>query len=217
MDIEDITHQKVFSILKNEPPGRLLDAGAGGGDLSLAFKKAGFDVVACDIVPKRLKKLTIGKADLNRKLPFSDSSFNYITCVEVLEHLKNPYFTVKEFYRILKSGGLLIITTPNISNVFSRIKFFFTGKFFLFSLEERKSGHISPLTDWQLEYILKDNGFSIQRITSNAYFMLSGDGVCLSRIKRIFARLAYYMFYLFLKPRNPDILKGDLLIFVARK
>ncbi len=60
-----------------------------------------------DIDPKR-EPDTIGDA---HELPFEDSSFEFILCTEVLEHLHSPQKAIDEMYRILKPKGTLILTT----------------------------------------------------------------------------------------------------------
>ena len=47
--------------------------------------------------------------------PFADSSFSEIECFDVIEHLGDIPNTMEEFYRILKPGGMLKITTPHFS------------------------------------------------------------------------------------------------------
>lgn len=46
------------------------------------------------------------------KIPEPDNSFDAIICIEVLEHLPNPVLAIKEFARLIKKGGNLIITAP---------------------------------------------------------------------------------------------------------
>lgn len=47
-------------------------------------------------------------------IPFGDNSFDYCICAETLEHDKAPWETAGEIFRVLKSGGLLIVTVPGI-------------------------------------------------------------------------------------------------------
>ena len=47
-------------------------------------------------------------------IPFSNESFDYCICAETLEHDTEPWTTAKEIFRILKFGGLLIVTVPGI-------------------------------------------------------------------------------------------------------
>jgi SAM-dependent methyltransferase len=46
------------------------------------------------------------------KIPVKNNSFDYILCTQVLEHLEYPELAFKEFYRILKKGGKIILTAP---------------------------------------------------------------------------------------------------------
>ncbi len=46
-------------------------------------------------------------------LKFEDNSFDVLISTAMIEHLKNPEIFLKETYRILKEGGIIIITTPN--------------------------------------------------------------------------------------------------------
>jgi SAM-dependent methyltransferase len=44
--------------------------------------------------------------------PFADDTFDTVLCLEVLEHVRNPFIALAEMYRILKPGGYLIASTP---------------------------------------------------------------------------------------------------------
>ncbi len=106
-----------------------LDAGCNGGFLALFLVKNGAKkVYGCDISPQFIKqckkeaqirgltkKTDFKVADI-QKLPYKNSQFDFIVCSEVLEHVPNPEKAVKEFYRILKTGGIIVATTPNIFN-----------------------------------------------------------------------------------------------------
>ncbi len=55
------------------------------------------------------------KMNYSIKIPLSDNNLDIIIFTEVIEHLYNPVFVLREFYRILKLGGQLYLTTNNIS------------------------------------------------------------------------------------------------------
>lgn len=213
----DLTHNAVTIILRGEKRGIVLDAGAGEGTLSKLLKQAGFNVVACDINPEQFKIGRCKKVDLNQDLPYPNNSFDYITCVEVIEHLENPHHLIREFSRTIKKNGLLIITTPNIMNIFSRLKFLLRGEFFCFSKRERNSGHLNPVPYWELKEILKKNDFKLIRIETNRKFGICGTENINTKIKRFVTILCYGILYLILRPKNKIILEGDILIFVAKK
>lgn len=87
-----------------------LDAGCRRGSQTKILKEKGYKVTSIDIV-KLFHEAQV--VDLNKPLPFPDNSFDLIYCSEVLEHLADPFFTVKEFNRVLKPSGNMVITTPN--------------------------------------------------------------------------------------------------------
>ncbi len=55
------------------------------------------------------------------EIPFDDCSFDLVYCSEVVEHLLNPDFAFREFKRVLKPGGKILITTPNLGSWYNRI------------------------------------------------------------------------------------------------
>lgn len=107
-----------FMTLANEPTGKLLDVGCGAGRLLNRMKKRGWDVEGVDfdaqaasLATKRYGvKTHVG--DLSQcQLP--SNSFDAITLSQTIEHLYDPNATLLECLRILKPGGLLVMTTPN--------------------------------------------------------------------------------------------------------
>jgi len=53
---------------------------------------------------------------LDKRLPFKDNTFDEIRCISVLEHVKDVSVTMKEFYRILKKGGKLVLNIPHFTS-----------------------------------------------------------------------------------------------------
>ena len=62
--------------------------------------------------PQFDKKIKLIQCNLDEDIPLRSNTINVITSLAVLEHLNNPTNNLKEAYRILKGGGLLILTTP---------------------------------------------------------------------------------------------------------
>ncbi len=60
-----------------------------------------------------------------KKIPLKDNSFNMIICLETLEHIFYPDNVLKEFKRILKKDGFLILSIPNEYNFWLRFKYLF--------------------------------------------------------------------------------------------
>jgi 2-polyprenyl-3-methyl-5-hydroxy-6-metoxy-1,4-benzoquinol methylase len=210
-------HDIIVEMLASKGPGKVLDAGAGTGILSKKLKNLGFRVVACDINTKQFKaeSIPIKKVDLNKKFPYRSQMFDYVCAIEVIEHIKNPYQLFAEFNRILKKGGYLVLSTPNVLNVFSRLKFLHSGYFFLF--DEKESGHVSPLPFWSISKMLSENGFKIKNVKASSYLQLSGRNDVRTYFKRILSHIFYFALFPLLKPKNKVLLKGDSLIIEAQK
>lgn len=178
-------HETVQEILQNEPRGKVLDIPAGKGVLALRLKKFGFEVSCCDLYPQifKLKDTEIKFGDLDKTLPYENESFDYIACVEGLEHIENPANAVREFARLLKSGGTLIVSVPNIMNVEERLKWLlhgYTSHFKPLSGEaisdiRRRTGeefpdmdevafHVNPIGYSEVRFLLEKNNFQLQKV-----------------------------------------------------
>jgi ubiquinone/menaquinone biosynthesis C-methylase UbiE len=125
------THEKIIRFLQKEKRGQLLDIPAGTGILASKLKDSGFECSCCDINPEMFKahNIEFKVADLNKSIPLETDSFDYITCVDGLEHLENSHNAIREFKRVLKNGGKLFIAIPNYLTIERRMKFLLTGSF----------------------------------------------------------------------------------------
>lgn len=163
-------HETVIELIKNEKPGRILDAGAGRGALSFKLNQMKFEVTSGDIFPDQfqVKGMTCQKLDLNDELPYPIDYFDYIACVEAIEHIENPWNLIEGFSRVLKPDGKLILSTPNIINLQSRLYFFLTGELIYFRERDYTgSGHITPIPLWNLKRMLEKENFVIESIEFN--------------------------------------------------
>lgn len=152
-------------------PANHLDIGSGHGDL-IELMRSQFEVnsSACDYTDSlmKLSDVKVSVANLNNEgLPYADQSFDLVTCTEVIEHLEHYRYTLREMHRILKPGGALVLTTPNILNLKSRMRFLIFGFYNLFGpLHFQESnlhstgGHINPVSVFFLTHSLVDAGFN---------------------------------------------------------
>jgi SAM-dependent methyltransferase len=171
-------HKTVAGILDPLPRGRLLDVPAGEGALSARLAEIGFEVHACDLYPEifRVKNIEVKRGDLSGTLPYRDAEFQYITCLEGLEHIENPHQAIREFARLLAPGGHLIISVPNILNIEERVKWLLTGYTSHFKpisqehlqMRHEQWGekeevvlHINPIAYTELRYILEKYRFKV--------------------------------------------------------
>lgn len=174
-------HDTVVKILGELPRGPLLDVPAGEGALAERLLKLGFDAHCCDLYPEifRARGIEIKRGDMKGVLPYQDKEFQVITCVEGLEHIDNPAQAIKEFERLLKPNGYLIISVPNILNIEERIKWLlhgYTSHFKPLSREfidksrrdfgemEEIALHVHPIAYSELRYYLEKYGFRIVNI-----------------------------------------------------
>jgi 2-polyprenyl-3-methyl-5-hydroxy-6-metoxy-1,4-benzoquinol methylase len=152
--------------------GRVFDLAAGSGYTSRRLKEMGFDVNAYDIFTDQFvpQDIPIKKADLNAGLPEPSGCADAILALEVIEHLENPRAFLREAARVLKAGGGLVLSTPNIVTLGSKLRFAMSEELELFFNDEGRtrdpfceeaSGHISPLLPWLLDMFVKDAGLVI--------------------------------------------------------
>jgi 2-polyprenyl-3-methyl-5-hydroxy-6-metoxy-1,4-benzoquinol methylase len=135
------------------PGARVLDAGCGSGYGTAALSSNGRQVTgvdrSADAVAHALGEHG-GCAHFVRTdvcaLPFSNDSFDAVTCFEVIEHVDSPVDLIKELTRVLRPDGVLHISTPN-----ARME----------RLHARSIGrganpyHIQPLMPWALRHLLR--------------------------------------------------------------
>ncbi len=108
----------VLAYLSKEPiRGKLLELPCGEGETTSKLLELGYDVTPADLFPEsfRLSEPEPVKADMLETLPFPDGSFNYVLCQEGIEHIQAPLQFTQECARVLRTGGKLMITTPNAS------------------------------------------------------------------------------------------------------
>lgn len=167
----DKTHECIIELLMMERrSGRVLDVAAGPGAMSYALCQRGFEVRACDIHPERfcVDGVRCDKIDINEGLSIYDSEmFDSVICGDVLEHIENHFFLVREISRVLKPGGRVIFSTPNIAHLQSRLFFLFTQHFPGFKAGDFPLGHINPVYPTFFTKILECSGFSCNFITYN--------------------------------------------------
>ncbi|HZV89792.1 MAG TPA: methyltransferase domain-containing protein [Candidatus Binatus sp.] len=151
------------------PRARVLDAPCGSeAALTRALLESGFDAQGADIDNDAQEHLAkaFTRANLDEPLPWSDQTFEAVFSTEGIEHLENHFSFLREVCRILKPGGLLVLTTPNITALRSRLRFFGSGFFGRDSRPLNESSrhplhHIGLATFPELRYELHMSGFQL--------------------------------------------------------
>lgn len=145
-------------------PRKILDVGCGTGMLMKELRQRGYFV--CGIENNRLaiefcKKRgleEIKTCDLENNLTIDDNSFEVVTCLDVLEHIENDENLLKEFRRIIKPFGFLILTLP--------------AYMYLWSYWDEMLGHKRRYDKGKLLEKLQEAGFQVVKISHFHSFLL---------------------------------------------
>jgi SAM-dependent methyltransferase len=108
----------------------LLDIPAGAGGESARLEQMGFAVVSADLFPPAggVPAPRWVRADCNAPLPFRTGAFDAVLSREGIEHFENQAGFVRECARVLRPGGRIVLTTPNVMHVGARLSALLTGQ-----------------------------------------------------------------------------------------
>ncbi len=221
-------HDKVLAYLVGFQRGFVLDVPSGQGILSKELEELGYKVFPGDIEIENIyyKKGRSVQLDLNTPLPFKEGTFDYVVCVEGIEHIENPHGLIREFARLIKKNGYLIVTTPNVMTIKSRLRFLFYSYLDFFKyfgplpfeekhrIKDYEHQHINPLFYGEMKFILEKYGFQIDRIETNrkvkkwktVYPFLKW--VIRNQTKKKFKRDSFFI--------SDNLLEGEILIFITK-
>jgi len=152
---------------------RVLDLPAGEGAFTRRLLDRGLDVISGDIEPiHKVPEAKFALCDMNQRLPFHDGSFDAVVCIDGIEHIERPFDFVAECRRILRPGGAILLSTPNITALRSRWRWLLTGfhnkgKVPLNEANPNPLHHIGLLSFPELRYMLHRSGFQITAIRTN--------------------------------------------------
>ncbi len=180
----DFTHRDKFTTYMREALRLIpdadgsqsaLDVPAGAGHFGDALAQKGYKVTCADINRDRPDFVA---ADLNKTLPFDDASFDLVTCLEGIEHILDPFHLIGELARVVKPGGQIVLSTPNVMNMHSRVSFLLTGTLYHHAPKNatrielgqpRDPGHISPVSYHQLRYIAQHHSLEITAVATDRF------------------------------------------------
>ncbi|MGO8791409.1 MAG: class I SAM-dependent methyltransferase [Terriglobia bacterium] len=181
LDLKELTQFiEVILDCRERHPGddfRVLDVGTSLGVLPLALRSMGICASACDHprfegyaewiekegVPYSSFDLMAGE------LPYASGSFDVITFKQVIEHLPfSPKQTLQSFYRLLRPGGLLLLSTPNLARLSTVVRLLFRKSIHapldqFFHSEFPFTGHYREYTLDEIKRMLVLIGFDVAR------------------------------------------------------
>lgn len=171
------THNRVFELVQQYLPEakgkKVCDLPCGAGAFSARLAQQGMEVTAVDleaVEPFYYDPTHRVLADGNLALPFADGEFDAMVSIEGIEHLENPSFFVRECARVVKPGGLVFLSTPNVDSYRSRRSTHIHGfhKYFKpVSPEHKMAWHLHPVDMTFIRGALRKAGLEIVEVTVN--------------------------------------------------
>jgi methionine biosynthesis protein MetW len=163
----------------------VLDIGCGGGYLLTKLVDCfdvlkGIDVsdVAINNSNEEIKNLTqielsVQNADMG--LSFSDETFDCVVSLAVIEHVIDVFGVLKEINRVLKPGGYLVVSVPNIAYVKHRVRLLFgklpvTSSIYNWESDNWDGGHFHYFTHKTFQKLLEYSGFKIEKVSGSGFF-----------------------------------------------
>ena len=146
-----------------EPDAQILDLGCGSGALLERLASMGYrQLTGVDILPPdSTAAIRYEQADLDQfRLDAPDGSFDLVLAVEVIEHIENPGLFLAELARLLKPGGLALLTTPNLHSAQAKLLFALGDRLKQFDTKGDPT-HITPIVLFPFTRLLGRHGLMV--------------------------------------------------------
>lgn len=150
---------------------RVLDVGCLGGQLSRLILEAGNEVWGVEINPvaaeaAQSRGIRVKVADAEQGLPFEDESFDVVHAGEVIEHLYDTKAFLAECRRVLKRGGVVIFTTPNLNSLENRLRVVTGGYLSMTGAypEDHYGSHVRVFNVDKIRELCAQTGFELKDV-----------------------------------------------------
>ena len=167
--------ERILKFCRDKIQGRVLDVGCGDGFFTAQILQRfnlknvyGLDISSKAVDLARLKhpEIKFRQSALNH-IPEETSSIDSVTMIEVIEHLVDIEGTLKELFRVMKPGGILLITTTD----FNWLKQVIIAMFFFEKYFYPTNPHVRFFKRSTLADILSKNGFSVIKYAWNGDYL----------------------------------------------
>lgn len=153
----------------------VLDLGSGSGAFLARLRDAGYsDLHAVERERSRFRLAGVEPMTLDLEQDFAGAigrKFGLVTAIEIIEHLDSPVRFINRVVSLLEPGGHLLLSTPNIAELKSRLKFLLKGEMRYFGVADyRYQRHISPILPGLLPSLLAEAGMQLIAQTSAGSF-----------------------------------------------
>ncbi len=175
-------------LMESARPGRrVLDIGCGEAAFTAELRDAGSEVVGMDVAEEPIRRALIRHPGLDLRLLESesswgleDSSFDLVWAGEVLEHVADTVGWLSELRRVLRSGGVLVLSTPELGR-WALLRAALSRRVFAERFDPR-TDHLRFYAAATLRALLEDFGFEQVEIKPSG--PLSGPRILLCRAVR---------------------------------
>lgn len=182
---------------------RILEVGSAPYHLTYVLTRLGYDITGVDVAPERFQQfidqyeIKRVKCDIeNEQLPFEDNTFDLIIFNEVFEHMRiDPISTLRGMNRVLKSGGILMLSTPNLYSVQNLVRIML-GRGFDNPFDEFNKlhvighmGHVREYSVKQVRLFLENTGFKPFKVVMKSYNPLKGMWTPFNLVRSVFGKL----------------------------
>jgi SAM-dependent methyltransferase len=192
------THNVVAELVGDVADGKVvLDLPCGEGAFTKRMLEGGANVFSADFLNiLRIPHGQFSVVDMNQRLPYADAMFDAVVCIDGIEHIERPFDFIRECQRIIRKGGVLIISTPNLSALRSRWRYLLTGfhqgeKSPLDESEYTPLHHLSLVSFPELRYRLHANGFKVAAVRTNRVKFISWLYAVLAPLAYVVTVLAF--------------------------
>ncbi len=162
------------------------------------YRDRGTDYIRTRDYPEHLT--VDGGIDLNKPLPYESGKFDVVYSTEVIEHIEGHRNFIVEASRVLRPGGCLVLTSPNLHRIMSRLRFFLSGQHLTKQkmvpvtdpIERMEQYHIRCVDFPLLHYMLWKTGLRVQDMTTTEVYGISKVAAIASPIFGIFTKQDVY-------------------------
>lgn len=182
-----LLHEKVASITDWNKTDNVLILGAGRGVFENRIRNKVKSITSIDIDSNNwIGTNKFIKLDLNNKLWFKDNiKFDKIIAVEIIEHINDTNNFLENIKRLSKPNTIIIISTPNINSIMSRVYFMINGYLLHFGEGCLKYGHVNPI----FKHIFKHQLFKLDfKIQKESFNRLESKYIIYNNLKDIFRK-----------------------------
>jgi 2-polyprenyl-3-methyl-5-hydroxy-6-metoxy-1,4-benzoquinol methylase len=167
----DIPFRKEYVLAAIGKGRKVLDVGCLGGRLSRLILEANNEVWGVELNEAAAREaerrgVRVKVANVEEGLPFEAATFDAVHAGEIIEHLYDTKFFLEEANRVLRPGGVLVFTTPNLNSLDNRLRVLAGGYLGLAGAypEDHFGGHIRVFNLGKIHELCRQTGFRVEGV-----------------------------------------------------